>query len=80
MIQVFAQCEYILKSFVKYYAQSTHHQWMEHQTRRNILGSLSQYDAYLSLLAFNSTSVQSEKLHILKVGAAGSYATAPNIY
>jgi hypothetical protein len=60
MIQVFAQCEYILKFFVKYYAQSTHHQWMEHQTRRNILGSLSRFDAYLSLPTFNSTSVQSE--------------------
>ena len=36
MIQVFAQSEYTLKLFVKYYAQSTHPQWLNHQTRCNI--------------------------------------------
>jgi hypothetical protein len=69
MIQVFAQCKYTLKHFVKYYAQITHHQWKNHQTRRNILVSRSRADIYSSLLAFNAASVQSEKLHILKLGA-----------
>jgi len=70
MIQVFAQCEYTLKRFVKYYAQSTHSEWTNHQRRRNILGSRSRLDTYSSLLAFNAASVQSEKLHILKVGGS----------